>query len=169
MKCMFLILLSVMSGCQTISTLPGGAASDLPKDLPAQAEIHYNSQGGMVPTSYRIDIVGAKMTVTSRQPTPGENQSVEESTITEAERQELYRSFVENHFESLKPNENLMVADGRSRSIELKFGDKRFFVINGDGYSPPDGHLARFLNIEAAFKKLTAAHPSAKTPGGTNK
>ena len=81
-----------------------------------------------------------------------------ETELSAAEVQNLYKVFVENKFDSLKPNKDMGVADGKSRSIELKFDQNRFYAINGDGYAPPKGHAERFSKIEDAIGKLIAVH-----------
>lgn len=88
-----------------------------------------------------------------------QNQEItSETELSAAEVQNLYKVFLENKFDSLKPNKDMGVADGKSRSIELKFDQNRFYATNGDGIEPPKGHVERFSKIEDAIGKLIAAH-----------
>ena len=143
-------LLSIFSSCE--------AQTKLPKDLPSNAEIIYISEGGFSPSFFRVEIVGLKMKI-KKQSAETQNQEItSEAELSAAEVQNLYKVFVENKFDSLKPNEDMGVADGKSRSIELKFDQNRFYATNGDGVEPPKGHAERFRKIEDAIGKLIAAH-----------
>jgi len=66
----------------------------------------------------------------------------------------LYRIFVENKLDSIRPNKDMEVADGKSRSIELKFDEQKFYAVIGDGIKATEKHGERFRNIENAVSDL---------------
>ena len=132
--------------------------SKLPKDLPSNAEIIYISDGGLLPSLFRVEIRGTTMKITENSEKTERKDFVREVKLSDNELKNLYQTFVENKFDSIKPNKNPEVADGKMRSIELKFDGKLFFGINGDGINPPKGHGERFGKIEDAISKLVAAH-----------
>ena len=143
------LILAMLSACE--------AQSKLPKEMPADAVMSYTSGGGMVPTFFSAKVIGNKLTVTSRSPEDG-HESSDESTLTGDEVKTLYQAFIDNKIDTLKPDQDIGVADGKSRTIELKFGGSRYFAINGDGYDPPKGNGERFKKIEDAFGKIITAH-----------
>jgi hypothetical protein len=150
MKLLLLFLMLVMlSTCE--------AQSKLPKEMPAGTVMTYTSGGGFVPSFFSAKVSGTKLTITSRS-AQARKEVGDESTLSDDEVNALYQAFVESKIDTLKPNQDIGVADGRSRTIELKFGESRYFAINGDGYDPPKGHGERFKKVEDAFGKIISAH-----------
>lgn len=151
MKMAILLFLMIFTSCD--------GQTKLPLEMPSNIEIIYTSDGGMLPSLFRVEINRQIMKITRNSEETNRKDIIREVKLNEDELKNLYRTFVENKFDSIKPNEEIHVADGKFRSIELKFGDKIFYGINGDGINPPKGHGERFKKIEDAIDKLIAAHP----------
>ena len=126
----------------------------MPKELPPNTEIIYISEGGFAPSFFSIAISGGKMKVTDRPTGNAEKETVWETKLNDDELKNLYGIFVENKFDLIRPNEPSEVADGKSRSIELKFGGKQFYAVIGDGIKTTQNHAERFRNIENAIESL---------------
>jgi hypothetical protein len=141
---------SLLTSCQ--------GQTELPKELPPNAEIIYISEGGMLPSLFEIVIGGHTMKVTERSPETSQKEVVREAKLSDDELKNLYRSFVENRFYSIRPNEEIHVPDGKSRSIQLKFDQKRFYAITGDGIKTTQVDAESFNNIEKAFRELIKKH-----------
>jgi hypothetical protein len=130
----------------------------LPKELPPNTEIIYISEGGMLPSFFKIIINSHTMKVTERSVKTDQKEVVRETNLSDDELKNLYRSLVENRFDSIRPNEEIKVPDGKTRSIELKFDQTRFYAIKGDGIETTPTDAERFNNIENAFSKLIKRH-----------
>ncbi len=128
--------------------------ANLPKEMPPNTEIIYISEGGMLPSFFKIVISGKTMNVTKQSAETDRKEVVRESKLSDDELNSLYQTFVENKFDSIRPNEKIVVPDGKSRSIELKFDQKRFYAIKGDGIETTPTDAERFNNIENAFSAL---------------
>lgn len=126
----------------------------LPKEMPPNTEIIYISEGGMLPSFFKIIISGRTMKVTERSAETNQKEVVRETKLSDDELKNLYRIFVENRFDSIRPNEEIKVPDGKTRSIELKFDQTRFYAIKGDGIETTQIDAERFNNIENAFREL---------------
>jgi hypothetical protein len=126
----------------------------LPKEMPPNTEIIYISEGGMLPSFFKIIISSHTMEVTKRSAETNQKEVVRETKLSDDELKNLYRIFVENRFDSIRPNEEIKVPDGKTRSIELKFDQTRFYAIKGDGIETTQIDAERFNNIENAFREL---------------
>lgn len=151
MRFAILFFLSIFTSCN--------GQTNLPKELPSNIEIIYTSDGGMLPSLFRVEINRQMMKITKNSPETNRKDVIREVKLKEGEVKDLYQAFIENNFDFIKPNEEIHVADGKYRSIELKFGDQKFYGINGDGIQPPKGHGERFKKIEDAIGKLISEHP----------
>ena len=129
------------------------AQSKLPKEMPPNAELIYVSEGGFVPSFFRILISGNTMKITDR-PANVQTEQVWEAKLSDGEVKRLYQVFVDNEFDLSKPNKEINVPDGKSRSIELRFGQQRFYAVIGDGIKSAKDNTDRFHNVENAFGSL---------------
>lgn len=132
-----------------------GGQTKLPKEMPPKTEIIYISEGGMLPSFFKIVISGNTMKVTEQSAETDRKEVVREAKLSDDELKNLYRIFVENKFDSIRPNREIQVPDGKTRSIELKFDQQRFYAIKGDGIETTQTDAERFNNIENAFSALT--------------
>ena len=139
-----------------MSALFGGchAQTTLPRDMPAGVEIAYESGGGIAPTMFTVAIKGRAMRIGDQSAGADRKERVSAATLTEDELKTLYQAFVENRFDSIEPNKRVMVPDGKYRSMELRFGEKRFYAVMGDGIKAQKDHAERFRNIENVFGVL---------------
>ena len=146
MKILLLYIVTILAS--SLLTVCEGQTK-LPKELPPNAEIIYASAGGLLPSFFQINIDGSLMTV-SDAPAGGQ-QNVWQAKLSDADLKNLYQSFVENKFDSIRPNKEVAVADGKYRSIELKFGETRFYAVRGDGIETTKTDGERFNKVEDAF------------------
>jgi hypothetical protein len=147
---------SLFTGCEGQAKLP----KELPKELPPNTEIIYISEGGMLPSFFKIVISGNTMKVTEQSVETGRKEVIREVKLSDDEVKTLYRIFVENKFDSIRPNKKIEVPDGKTRSIELKFDQQSFYAIKGDGIETTQTDGERFNNIEKAFSVLIKRRPT---------
>jgi hypothetical protein len=143
-------MISLFTSCEGQAKLP----KEMPKEMPPNTEIIYISEGGMLPSFFKIIISSHTMKVTERSVETDQKEVVREAKLSDDELKTLYRTFVENRFDSIRPNEEIKVPDGKTRSIELKFDQTRFYAIKGDGIETTQTDAERFNNIENAFREL---------------
>jgi hypothetical protein len=122
--------------------------------MPPNTEIIYISEGGMLPSFFKIIVSSHTLKVTERSAETNQKEVVRETKLSDDELKNLYRIFVENRFDSIRPNEEIKVPDGKTRSIELKFDRTSFYAIKGDGIETTQSDAERFNNIENAFREL---------------
>lgn len=151
MKNALLCLLTILA---TSFVTACDAQTRLPVDMPPNTEITYISGGGFLPSFFRIVIAGDTMKVTDQSPKTGQKEIVWAAKLSDDEVKTLYRAFVENRFDSIEPNKEVVVPDGKFRSMELKFGPQRFYAVMGDGIKAAKSHADRFHNIENVLGAL---------------
>ena len=150
---------SIFSSCEA-QTKPE-AQTKLPKELPPSVEIIYISQGSFAPTFFSPVIAGDTMKVVDEPPDAERKRFSWNAKLNDDDLKNLYQVFVENKFDSIKPNEKIDVPDGKSRSIELKFDGKRFYAVKGDGIETTKVSGERFNNVEKAVGDLVKKHEPA--------
>lgn len=132
--------------------------SDLPKEMPADTEMNYNENGGMSPFYKSIKISGKQLSIEEVTPEVREKKTFTVE-ISDADKNELYQTFVANKFDLIKNDERgEIVYDAGSRGISIFYNNKSFGVSSGDN-SPLSGENSkRWSNVCAAFTKLEAKY-----------
>lgn len=130
--------------------------SKLPKEVPADVQISYHENGGMLNAHKYISVANDVLTYEEKL---ANEQSPRKWTakISKADKEKLYRTFVENKFDLIK-NDKMegVVYDAPSRGISIRFGAQSFHISN-DMNSPLSGdNQTRYSFVSGAIMQLAS-------------
>ena len=140
-------------------------SSGLPKDMPENTVIKYSGNGGMAPAWYRVEITEQIMTVEDKK-MGNKKANRWYAEITKAEKEAVYKVFVENKFDLVKNEKRQsIVYDAPSERISLRAG-KLFSkgISYGANSRVSPKNAARLSAIETTIKNLAEKHTSTGKP-----
>jgi hypothetical protein len=133
-------------------------ASKLPKEMPADVEMSYHENGGMLNAHKYISV---KDDILSYEQKLANERTPQKWTakISAEDKGKLYRAFVENKFDLIKKdNMEGMVFDAPSRGVSITFGGQSFHV-SSDMNSPLSGdNQTRYSKVADAIMSLASQY-----------
>lgn len=142
----------------TAQTSGNSSLSDLPKVMPAAAQMRFVADGGMVQQFTRITVSGNNLLV--EQLTPKDRSPKKRSAkISDEDANTLYRAFAANKFDFMEINANTRtVYDAPRQSVSISTGNTAYEVSSGAGSPLKGANLKSYENIKNAFDKLQVAY-----------
>lgn len=139
------------------------AQSELPKQMPEQLVISFDSNGGMLRAYTRITIEDHEL---KYEELKGGQQEPEKwsAKLSDDDLSKLYKAFVDNRFDTIKNDRRTdIVYDAGSESISISAGVGRSFHISYGMNSPLSGkNLTRYQAVNRAIAVLASECRSRK-------
>lgn len=159
------ILLGILTALLNLTALDCAAqATKLPKRLPDNVEIAFNSNGGMLYAFTKIEIRNTNLTVEEKN---GDEERPRKwsATIEKSELEDLYKLFVENRFDTIENDEPKgIVYDAGSEGVSILAGTGLSF---GKSYGPNSpmsgGDKKRYQTVANAIRELRARYEKTAT------
>ncbi|MET0753072.1 MAG: hypothetical protein ABWZ66_06850 [Pyrinomonadaceae bacterium] len=136
--------------------------SKLPKKMPADVEMIYYENGGLLNAHLYIGVKGDALNYEEKR-ADEESSRKWTAKISVADKERIYRTFVENKFDLIK-NDKMdgIVYDAPSHGVAISFGGQSFRINSGMN-SPLSGeNQIRYSNVEGDMLSLISQY-SAKS------
>ncbi len=145
------------------------AQKGLPAELPEDISVRLNQSGAMSRSYKKIRIENG---ILEFEQTKNNRQELEKwsAKISRADLAKLYKTFVENKFETIKNDERKgIVYDAGSETISISIARTRSFNVTYGKNSPLSGkNLERYQAIRKAIDELVAKNQNGIQTGGAN-
>ena len=161
------ILATSFLGCAAQSKMPeeGGAAQmKLPKEMPADVQMSFGSNGGMSVYYTSIEIAGETLTYKARTTVTKGQEVIWTAKISPADKADLYKLFVENKFDQIKNEKNETITyDAGSEGVSLSFAPNiSYNVQSGANFPLSATNKMRYQTIAGAIEKLAQKYEAMK-------
>ena len=161
MNISILALLTILA----TSFLGCAAQSKLPKEMPADVQMSFGSNGGMSPYFTSIAIEGEMLTFKEKVPV-NDSRKISQvnwtAKITPEDKVNLYQTFVENTFDRIENETNKSITyDAGSEGVSLSFAPNfSYNVYSGANFPLSSANKTRYQTIAGEFVKLARKYES---------